>query len=349
MKLELTDEQIREAGERSQNMLNAFVKEKELEDYKKNSSGSYLGSWWSNIKAGKDTVAIPTGFTELDAKLDGGLYDGLYVLGAVSSLGKTTFLLQMFDQLAKSGHDVMIFSLEMSRDELIAKSISRITYALDKERAKTVRQLQDANKHEYFTEEEFDLIERSKERYVSYAENIYIQEGVGDIGVQHIRQSVEKHIEITGNKPIVLIDYLQILAPYSEKMGDKQNIDRNVLELKRISRDFKIPVFVVSSFSRGAYNTEVSMASFKESGAIEYSADVLLGLQPLGIGTEGFDLEDFKSSAQRKIEMLVLKNRNGRTGTRLDFVFNPTYNFYRESYFDRSYLGKPIKEKKWRG
>lgn len=328
--------------------VNEYYKQMDLEQYKKESSGSYMGDWWSNIEAKKDSVAIPTGFPILDDKLDGGLYDGLYVLGAVSSLGKTTFLLQMFDQLAKSGHDVIIFSLEMSKDELIAKSISRITYAIDKERGKTVRQLQDANKHQYFSEQEFDVINNAKERYVGYAGNIYIREGIGDIGVARIRDDVDKHIEITGKKPIILIDYLQILAPYSEKMGDKQNIDRNVLELKRISRDFKIPVFVVSSFSRASYNTEVSMASFKESGSIEYSSDVLLGLQPLGIGTEGFDMEASKSEANRKIELLILKNRNGRTGQRLDYVFTPAYNIYRESYFDRTYMAKPQKEKKWK-
>lgn len=344
----INTDDLLDAQLKMQESINSFYKEKDLEDYKKQSTGSYLGDWWGNIQAKKDSVAIPTGFPILDDKLDGGLYDGLYVLGAVSSLGKTTFLLQMFDQLAKSGHDVMIFSLEMSIDELIAKSISRITYAIDKECGKTVRQLQDANKHEFFTEKEFEVIERSKERYVGYAQNIYIKEGIGDIGVQKIRESVEKHIEMTGKKPIILIDYLQILAPYSEKMGDKQNTDRNVLELKRISRDFKIPVFVVSSFSRASYNAEVTMASFKESGAIEYSADVLLGLQPLGIGTEGFDMEASKSEANRKIELLILKNRNGRTGTRIDYVFNPAYNFYRETYFDRTYLAKPQKEKKWK-
>lgn len=349
MKLEMTDEQIREVAERSQEMLNAFVKEKELDDYLKESSGAYVGDWWENIKLKKDSVAIPTGFQMLDEKLDGGLYDGLYTFGAVSSLGKTTFLLQIFDQLASKGYDVMIFSLEMSRDELIAKSISRITYGLDKERAKTVRQLQDANKHDFFDELDFEVVEKAKENYIKRGKHIFIQDGLGDITVHEVRDRIKKHVELTGRKPIVLIDYLQILAPYSEKMGDKQNIDRNVLELKRISRDFVIPVVVVSSFSRAAYNTEVSMASFKEAGSIEYTSDVLVGLQPFGIGTEGFNMEEFKNNQQRKIELVVLKNRNGITGVKLDFVFHSKYNFYRESYFDRQYLGKQIKEKSWRG
>ena len=57
--------------------------------------------------------ALKTGFSKLDEALDGGLYDGLYVIGAVSSLGKTAFCMQMADQLAMQGRDVLIFSLEM--------------------------------------------------------------------------------------------------------------------------------------------------------------------------------------------------------------------------------------------
>lgn len=50
---------------------------------------------------------LSTGFSKLDAALDGGLYDGLYVMGAVSSLGKTAFCMQMADNLARQGRDVL--------------------------------------------------------------------------------------------------------------------------------------------------------------------------------------------------------------------------------------------------
>ena len=80
-----------------------------------------------------------TGFRHLDAILDGGLYTGLYVLGAVSSLGKTTFCLQVMDNIAKDGNDVIFFSLEMPRDELMAKAISRISMNLSLQRAKNTK------------------------------------------------------------------------------------------------------------------------------------------------------------------------------------------------------------------
>ena len=71
-----------------------------------------------------------TGFEELDKNLFGGLYEGLYIIGAISSLGKTTFTLQLADQIAAKGQDVIFFSLEMSKYELMSKSLSRLTYQL---------------------------------------------------------------------------------------------------------------------------------------------------------------------------------------------------------------------------
>ena len=107
--------------------LKAQTKAEALAEYKKNSSKSYINNFLNGIQEQANTAYIPTGFDQLDEALDGGLFEGLYIIGAISSLGKTTFTLQIADQIAKSGEDVLIFSLEMSRSELMAKSISRET------------------------------------------------------------------------------------------------------------------------------------------------------------------------------------------------------------------------------
>lgn len=139
---------------------------------------------------------------------------------------------------------------------------------------------------------------------------------MGEVGVNEIRQTVEQHILYTGgkwvtdeatgkrtlvggNRPVVVVDYMQILAPYSDRMTDKQNTDKAVLELRRISRDYKIPLIGISSFNRANYTAEVSMGAFKESGAIEYSADVLIGLQLKGAGEKDFDATEAKSKNPR--------------------------------------------------
>ena len=274
-------------------------------------------------------MMIPTGFKEFDEILDGGLFEGLYIIGAVSSLGKTTFVLQMGDQIAQQGYDVLVFSLEMSKHELIAKSISRLTFLSgNAQKAKSVREITSKSKYEGFSQAEKELIHRSAEQYAGYGKNVYIFEGIGDIGVNEIKSTLQEHISATGKTPVIIIDYLQILA--SDIRGtDKQNTDRSVLELKRLSRDFKMPIIAISSFNRENYKTEVSMLAFKESGAIEYSSDVLIGLQFKGAGPTLNDTEARKKDP-RQIELKVLKNRNGRVGDTIEFAYYPQFNFFKE-------------------
>lgn len=139
---------------------------------------------------------------------------------------------------------------------------------------------------------------------------------------------------MNGQVPVVFIDYLQLLSVGDVGSTDKQNVDKTVLELKRISRDFRTPVIVVSSFNRTSYRNSAAMEAFKESGAIEYSADVLIGLQFAGVGDAGFDVNEAKRKNPRQIEVIILKHRNGRTGDRLRFSFFPEFNFFDERLND---------------
>lgn len=302
-----------------------------LYDYELTSNEQALDVWFNTATQPNGLKCYQTGYKDLDLRLDGGLYPGLYCIGAISSLGKTTYILQMADQVAAQGNDVLIFSLEMSRNELIAKSLSRLTFEINPHRAKTVRQLQRLEGLDAMKDK--DIILESKQRYKEFAKRIYILEGSGNITTEHIRQAVQNHVWLTGNKPLVVVDYLQIIAPHSDRMSEKANIDRNVSELKRISRDFDLPLIAISSFSRQAYNTSATMASFKESGSIEYSADILMALQLHGVGTSNFDMDEAKSEMNRKVELLILKNRNGDLGKPLAYNFNAKFNTYRESYF----------------
>ena len=305
--------------------------------YLKNSTANYLQSFINGIADSVDTPYIPTGFKKLDSVLDGGLYEGLYIVGAISSLGKTTIITQIADQIARAGTDVLIFSLEMARAEIMAKSISRHTLQSvlatggDIRNAKTARGITTGKRYIDYSQTERDFINSAIMEYSQYAQNIYISEGVGDIGAEQIRETVQKHILYTGKTPVVIIDYLQILAPYSERATDKQNTDKAVMELKRISRDYKTPVIGISSFNRANYKEAVTMEAFKESGAIEYSSDILIGLQLKGAGKKDFDANEAKRKDPREIELVILKNRNGRTGDSLSFNFYPLFNYFEET------------------
>ena len=337
--------------EKAMNDNKAYM-EQEREAYKKTSVNNYIEGFINGISDSVNTPYIPTGFKSLDEILDGGLYEGLYIIGAISSLGKTTLALQIADQIARQGKDVLIFSLEMARTELMAKSISRITAekraeeGLPKEYAKTTRGITVGNFYKKYLDEERKLIQDSIDFYSTYANHIYINEGMGDIGVKEIKEIVQKHILFTGNTPIVIIDYIQILAPYSERATDKQNTDKAVLELKRMSRDHKTPVIGISSFNRANYNSKASMQAFKESGAIEYGSDVLLALQLKGVEDEGYNVDVEKGKETRSIELKVLKNRNGRTGSTIGFEYLTKYNYFMESETPDIVIGfdAPIKD-----
>lgn len=320
---------------------------KAQEEYIQKSVQNDLKEFKRKIK--DKSLFFSTGISSLDSLLDGGLYPGLYCVGAVSSLGKTTFCIQIIDNIAQSGTDCLVFSLEMSKYELIAKSISRHSLLEDLKKsnsvihAKTTRSIM--NKYHEYDENDEKIIESAIKSYSEYADKIYIKEGMGNIGVDQIRKEVENHIKIMKRSPVVLVDYLQILAPNDYVGTDKQNVDKSVLELKRLSRDYNIPVIGISSFNRDNYMSPVNMASFKESGAIEYSSDVLIGLQYDGMDwQEGEGEKDRlkrirelinsflvkgKTGRSQNIQVKILKNRNGVKGsTCLEFF--PMFNYFKD-------------------
>lgn len=285
----------------------------------------------------EDQAARPplsTGFPKLDNALDGGLYDGLYVLGAISSLGKTAFCMQMTDQLAKQGRDVLVFSLEMTAYELMARSISRETFQLDDSRgrryAKTVRGVLDGRRRRNYTDRDLAHLQLAEEHYAAYAGHIWFREGDHETGLDLIRREVSRHIQETGELPVVLIDYLQIIAPVDVHFTDKQNLDRIVCALKKLSRTCSLTVIAISSFNRENYNAEASMAAFKESGGIDYSADVLLGLQARGAGSRTFNIEEEKRKDPRELELKILKNRSAALGNPIPFRYYPAFSCFEE-------------------
>ena len=327
---------VAEAEQEFEKYLDELKKQQEEEvqrikaEYQATSALGHLQGFINDI-ATINTNYIPTGFPELDRTLGGGLFEGLYFIGALSSLGKTTFTLQVADQVAKQGQDVLIISLEMARSELMAKSISRTTALIDFRNAKTTRGITTAAYYKHYSDEERACINQAINEYATYAERIFITESVGNTTVDEVRRLIDNHVKITGNKPVVVIDYVQILRPLDSRMSDKQAVDYNVMELKRISRDFKIPIIGISSLNRQSYKEKISMTSFKESGAIEYSSDILIGLQLKGAGDPNFDVDEAKAKDEREIELVILKNRNGKTGVKMDYIFTSKFNLFEET------------------
>ena len=239
--------------------------------------------------------------------------------------------MQVADNIASQGHKVIIFSLEQSRFELVSKALSRITH---------INKPADARKHtEIMQKENIDEVtQRAIADYQStIAPNEIIEEGNFNTNVDTIREYIADYIANTKERPTIVIDYLQILAPSNTKYTDKQQIDYNVTTLKKISRDFNIPIIVISSFNRQNYYQNVTLEAFKESGGIEYTADVLLGMQLRVLrdikrtadgklkDEDKKIVDDASKEIPRQIELVCLKNRSGQKfNTELDF--NPVFN-----------------------
>lgn len=302
----------------------------------------------------------PTGYKVIDKLLDGGFYAGLYVIGAISGLGKTTFINNVADNIAKTGRKIVYISLEMATEEIIAKSISRLTYDLAakyKHRAfaKDTRHILNGKLWNEYSRDEKQIIENAIQAYREYAGNIFIYEaplGARGFSVYDVADIVAAHTAPDELPPVVIIDYLQILQPPADRpnLDSKRNMDMAITTLKQISRDYNAPVIAISSFNRSNYNEGVSFAALKESGAIEYTADVVIGLQYDGIekiaNDEHIDNEKKrvikikqliaqnemaadKGEAQ-SIHVKLLKNRNGVKGF-ANLYYLPKYNYFYEA------------------
>ena len=304
------------------------------------------------IEQFKEGQEKKTGYTNLDDQA-GGLYSGLYVIAAISSLGKTTFAAQMADQIAAAGHDVIFFSLEQSRLELVSKSLARITAQNDINSA--VSSL--AIRRGWLPE---NVIQAAEDYTKAVEDRLSIVEGNFSCNVSFIGDYVRRYMKRTGSKPVIFIDYLQILQGESDKrQTTKELVDMTVTELKRLSRELDITVFVISSVNRANYLTPIDFESLKESGGIEFTADVIWGLQLQCLNKDTFDKKDnikerraevkaVKMENPRKIELVCLKNRYGISSFSCCFDYDPAHDWFKPSINEENTFDYMPESKKWR-
>lgn len=310
-------------------------------------SSYILNEMPAEIKTFSSVGAIRTGFDYLDEMSSGGLFPGLYVIGAISGLGKTTLIHQMADQIAASGRDVLFFSLEQSRLEMASKSLARMTAQADHCNALTSlkirrgvesRPLRDAIRD--YTQAVGDHLNivcpGSTPR-----QSGYVASGGFRYTVEELCGYVARYIKERGTGPVVILDYLQILNTAQKKATRRDETDYIISTLKIMSGELKVPVLVISSVNRANYLTPVDYESFKESGGIEYTADVVWGLQLSCIKEKLFDknglmtekrerIKQANDENPRKIQLVCLKNRYGRAKWDVDFKFYPQFDLFTE-------------------
>lgn len=316
-------------------------KDKELYDMlQSNRMDNCISVLLDNIKENANRPCIATGIHQLDKALEGGLLPGLHLVAAMSSLGKTTLVLQMVANVALHGNDVIFFSLEMSRLDLFAKNISRHMFELDmnyrKTKALSTAGIINGEIHKSGNKLIYEHFFKAVNEYKKYADKITIIEGATDIGAVHVKDIVETYIRITGKTPVVVIDYAQLLHPVDTRMSEKQNLDYAIKCLKKLTSQ-GVAIIAISSLNRQSYDSPVTLSSLKETGSLEYSAETVLSLDFEAMynahrsgNPKSFDLDTEKKKEVRNVLLTVLKCRNGPMGMQIPMVFYPKYNYFSE-------------------
>lgn len=292
-----------------------------------------------DIKELKQYAERYTGFSNLDEVQP--LYPGLYAIGAASGLGKTTLMNQMGDQLAERGEHVLFFSLEQTRLELVTKSLSRIMRSVDPYKASTSIDIRRGKA-------EPKLLDNAMQYYKKYADRVHVInctfETTAEDIIEYTKDFMSHNEDI---KPVVIIDYLQAIPGPEDGNNRKTAMDvtsLNMREIKTFQKNYGLTVFLICSLNRANYQLPISFESFKNSGDIEYTADVVWGLQLAILSTKFFKdekkpgakreiISESLNVPKRKLQLVCLKNRYGKR-TKYDFEYEPAFDTFSVGNFD---------------
>ena len=293
------------------------------------SKSSHLPDYFANhlkadINSLKNYANRLTGFKNIDDQQF--FSPGLYVIGATPAAGKTTFCWQLLlEQIAERGEDCIYCSYEMSDLELFTKTAARRLFLRDKQTSLTAADIRRGS-----WSAQLDNVISEVANSKTNLQVLELQdESIDELLIRLKPLCLDKQ-----NAPVICLDYLQIVP--SSKETTKLGVDDSVRKLKKFQRDTNSTFIVISSFNRANYTQGVSFESFKESGNIEYTADVVWALQLFvlnsinanNIADSRKKIDAAKKQQPRQIQLKCLKNRQG---TNYDCYFN---YFSAHDYFE---------------
>lgn len=246
---------------------------------------------------------IPTGFIDLD-KVLGGLHNtDLIILAARPSMGKTSFALEISQRIAvNSKVGVAIFSLEMSRDQLVDRMISSVS-GIELYKIRSGKFSEDDKGNEFMRLGE--AIGKLNDA------PIWIDDS-GGLNILELR-SKARRLKSKHNIGLIVIDYLQLMSGGSSKYGGNrvQEVSDISRGLKMLAKEIGIPVMALSQLSRsveGRDDKRPMLSDLRESGSIEQDADVVMFINR----EEMYHKETKKKGIA---DILISKHRNGETGS----------------------------------
>ena len=252
-------------------------------------------------------TGIPTGFIDLDYKTSGLQPSDFVLIAARPSMGKTAFVLNLVDHIAvKKGLPCMVFSLEMSKEQLVNRMLA-MESNVDSQKLRTGT-LSDSDWDAVV--EGIGVIGNSK---------LIIDDTPG-ISIGELRSKCRK-MKLEYGLSVVIIDYLQLMSG-SGKGGDnrQQEISEISRSLKALAREMNAPVIALSQLSRACETRpdhRPMLSDLRESGAIEQDADVVMFLYRDDYFNKDTDMPNIA-------EVIIAKQRNGPIGT-INLGWRPEY------------------------
>ena len=253
-------------------------------------------------------TGIPTGFIDLDYKTSGLQPSDFILIAARPSMGKTAFVLNLVDHIAvKKGLPCMVFSLEMSKEQLVNRMLA-MESNVDSQKLRTGT-LSDSDWDAVV--EGIGVIGNSK---------LIIDDTPG-ISIMELRSRCRK-MKLEYGLNVVIIDYLQLMSGSGKGGGDnrQQEISEISRSLKALARELSAPVIALSQLSRACETRQdhrPMLSDLRESGAIEQDADVVMFLYRDDYYNKDTDMPNIA-------EVIIAKQRNGPIGT-VNLVWRPEF------------------------
>ena len=264
---------------------------------------------------GNAVLGVPTGVAQLDSLLDG-FTEGLYLLAGPPGMGKTTLALQIA-AAATRDVPVVVVTFEHAPANLTLKLLS----------TRAGVNLRDVQRG--FAD--LAKLRMAAEDWQPVAERLAVVEGSSQLTVAHVRAQVRRALrQHQTERCLVIVDYLQLWAKVAEDLRGNFSVRERVEMLGGLLRELALglhsPVLALASQNRSAGNYgngkgSAALDSLKESGDLEYAADVVLFL------TEA--QERLATPPARAVELTVAKNRHGETG-KVGLIFRPDLGTMRE-------------------
>lgn len=244
-----------------------------------------------------DVTGITTGFKDLNKKINGLQRTDLILIAARPAMGKTAFSLNLVQNAALKGDaSVAVFSLEMSKDQLVQRMVASQSHV-------------ELKKIKTGTLDENDWPRIIDAMAVLSNMNIYIDDTPG-IKISELRSKCRK-LKIEKGLDLILIDYLQLMEGEGNNESRQQEIAKISRSLKIIAKELNCPVVALSQLSRAPEQRadhRPMLSDLRESGSIEQDADIVMFL---------YRDEYYHPDSERKNigEVIIAKNRHGETGS----------------------------------